>query len=110
MAELKFEITKSLGVLSENAKGWTKELNMVSWNEHEPKYDIREWSPDHTRMGKGVTLTEEEINNLRALLNGEELLPESERGFSAFLYSGTLEHGVSYQLSNGIKTISVTAN
>ena len=73
MAELKFEITKSLGVLSENAKGWTKELNMVSWNEHEPKYDIREWSPDHTRMGKGVTLTEEEINNLRALLNGEEL-------------------------------------
>ena len=73
MAELKFEITKSLGVLSENAKGWTKELNMVSWNEHEPKYDIREWSPDHTRMGKGVTLTEEEVNNLRALLNGEEL-------------------------------------
>lgn len=46
---------------------------MVSWNEHEPKYDIREWSPDHTRMGKGVTLTEEEINSLRALLNGEEL-------------------------------------
>ena len=46
----------------------------------------------------------------RLLLNGEELLPESERGFSAFLYSGTLEHGVSYQLSNGIKTISVTAN
>ncbi|SDB43258.1 hypothetical protein SAMN02910317_02175 [Ruminococcaceae bacterium FB2012] len=73
MAELKFEITKSLGVLSENAKGWTKELNMVSWNDHEPKYDIREWSPDHTRMGKGVTLTEEEIGNLRALLNGEEL-------------------------------------
>ena len=73
MAELKFEITKSLGVLSENAKGWTKELNMVSWNDHEPKYDIREWSPDHSRMGKGVTLTEEEINNLRALLNGEEL-------------------------------------
>ena len=73
MAELKFEITKSLGILSENAKGWTKELNMVSWNDHEPKYDIREWSPDHSRMGKGVTLTEEEINNLRALLNGEEL-------------------------------------
>ena len=60
-------------MLSENAKGWTKELNMVSWNDHEPKYDIREWSPDHTRMGKGVTLTEEEIGNLRALLNGEEL-------------------------------------
>ena len=73
MAELKFEIKETLGILSENAKGWTKELNMVSWSEHEPKYDIREWSPDHTRMGKGVTLTEEEVNALRAILNGEEL-------------------------------------
>lgn len=73
MAELKYEITKRLGVLSENAKGWTKELNMVSWNEREPKYDIREWSPDHSRMAKGVTLTEEEINTLRAILNGEDI-------------------------------------
>lgn len=73
MAELKFAITKELGVLSTNAKGWTKELNMVSWNEREPKYDLREWSPDHTRMGKGVTLTDEEIDSLRAILNGEEL-------------------------------------
>ncbi|MBQ6634485.1 MAG: YdbC family protein [Clostridia bacterium] len=73
MAELKFEITEHLGVLSENAKGWTKELNLVSWNEREPKYDLREWNPDHTRMGKGLTLTEEEVNVLRAILNGEEL-------------------------------------
>lgn len=73
MAELKFEITEHLGVLSENAKGWTKELNQVSWNEREPKYDLREWNPDHTRMGKGLTLTEEEVNVLRAILNGEEL-------------------------------------
>lgn len=73
MAELKFEITEHLGVLSENAKGWTKELNLVSWNEREPKYDLREWNPDHTRMGKGLTLTEEEVNALRAILNGEEL-------------------------------------
>ena len=73
MAELKFEITQHLGVLSENAKGWTKELNLVSWNEREPKYDLREWNPDHTRMGKGLTLTEEEVNVLRAILNGEEL-------------------------------------
>ena len=54
MAELKYEITEEIGVLSENAKGWKKELNMVSWNEHDPKYDIREWAPDHERMGKGV--------------------------------------------------------
>ena len=73
MAELKFEITESLGVLSENAKGWTKELNKVSWNDREPKYDLREWNPDHTRMGKGVTLTEEEVNRLKDILNGVEI-------------------------------------
>ncbi len=73
MAELKYEITKHIGVLSENAKGWTKELNMVSWNERDPKYDLREWNPDHTRMGKGITLTEEDVENLKKLLNGEEL-------------------------------------
>ncbi len=73
MAELKFEITEHFGVLSQNARGWTKELNKISWNEREPKWDIREWNPDHTRMGKGVTLTEEEVDALRKLLNGEEL-------------------------------------
>lgn len=73
MAELKYEITEKIGVLSENAKGWTKELNMVSWNDREPKFDLREWSPDHTRMGKGVTLSEEEVEKLRAILNGEEI-------------------------------------
>lgn len=73
MAELKFEITKNIGVLSESARGWTKELNMVSWNEREPKYDLREWNPDHTRMGKGITLTEEEVETLKKLLNGEEI-------------------------------------
>lgn len=71
MAELSYTITEHLGVLSENAKGWTKELNLVSWNDREPKYDIREWSPDHTRMGKGVTLSAEEYETLKALMNGE---------------------------------------
>ena len=73
MAELKFEITERLGVLSENATGWTKELNKVSWNEREPKYDLREWNPDHSRMGKGITLTDEEVETLKAILNGEEI-------------------------------------
>ena len=73
MAELKYEITEKLGVLSENAKGWTKELNMVSWNDHKPKYDIREWSPDHSRMGKGVTLTADELAELKELLAGIDL-------------------------------------
>ena len=62
-----------IGVLSENAKGWTKELNKVSWNEREPKYDLREWNPDHSRMGKGITLTDEEVETLKAILNGEEI-------------------------------------
>ena len=73
MAELKFEITERIGVLSENAKGWTKELNKVSWNEREPKYDLREWNPDHSRMGKGITLTDEEVETLKAILDGEEI-------------------------------------
>ena len=73
MAELKFEITERIGVLSETAKGWTKELNKVSWNEREPKYDLREWNPDHSRMGKGITLTDEEVETLKAILNGEEI-------------------------------------
>ncbi len=68
MAELTFEITESIGVLSENAKGWTKEFNMVSWNGREAKYDIREWAPDHSRMGKGVTLNADELATLKSLL------------------------------------------
>ncbi len=64
MADMKFEIKENIGVLSENAKGWTKELNLVSWNDAIPKYDIRDWSPDHEKMGKGVTLTEDEAKAL----------------------------------------------
>jgi len=69
MAEIKFEITKHIGVISEGSKGWMKELNMVSWNDRAAKYDIREWSPDHEKMGKGVTLSEEEIIKLKELLD-----------------------------------------
>ncbi|AZP04662.1 YdbC family protein [Jeotgalibaca ciconiae] len=68
MADIKFEIVAHIGVLSTSKKGWTKELNVVSWNEGQPKYDIREWSPDHTKMGKGITLNEEEIGQLRLLI------------------------------------------
>ena len=68
MADIKYEIKKEIGVLSENAKGWRKELNLISWNGAAPKYDIREWAPDHEKMGKGTTLTEEEARALVALL------------------------------------------
>ena len=68
MADITFEIVDHIGVLSESAKGWTKELNKVSWNGAAPKYDIREWAPEHEKMGKGVTLTEEEAKKLKELL------------------------------------------
>ncbi len=68
MADFKYEIVEHIGVLSEGSKGWQKELNRISWNGAEPKYDIRDWSPEHEKMGKGVTLTETEAKKLKALL------------------------------------------
>ena len=68
MSDVTFKIVEHIGVLSDNAKGWTKELNKVSWNGAAPKYDIREWAPEHEKMGKGVTLTEEEARKLKELL------------------------------------------
>jgi hypothetical protein len=72
MADITFEIKETIGVVSEGSKGWTKELNLVSWNGREPKYDIREWSPDHTKMGKGLTFTKDELAKLKELLDGIE--------------------------------------
>ena len=68
MADFKYDIVEEIGVLSESAKGWTKELNKISWNGGEPKYDIRDWAPEHEKMGKGVTLTDEEATKLLELL------------------------------------------
>ena len=73
MAEIKFEITESIGLLSESAKGWSKELNKVSWNNYPAKFDIREWDPDHQKMGKGITLNLEEIKKLKELINSLDL-------------------------------------
>jgi hypothetical protein len=73
MSEIKFEIIKKIGVLSKSASGWAKELNLISWNERDPKYDLREWSPDGGKMGKGVTLSKEELLALKELLNTMDL-------------------------------------
>jgi hypothetical protein len=73
MAEIKFEIKENLGSLSQSSKGWTKELNLVSWNEKEPKYDLRDWDPEHKKMGKGITISVEELKALRDLLNNIEI-------------------------------------
>ncbi|MFC0475273.1 YdbC family protein [Robertmurraya beringensis] len=73
MAEIKYEIQETIGSISQSPKGWSKELNLISWNGKAPKYDLREWAPEHEKMGKGVTLTVEELKELRNLLNGLEL-------------------------------------
>ncbi len=69
MAEFKYEITERVAVLSQNPNGWERQLNMVSWNEREPKYDIRDWSPDGSKMGKGISLSHDEITILKDVLN-----------------------------------------
>lgn len=69
MTDIKFEIKEELGVLSESAKGWTKELNLISWNGAEAKYDLRDWSPNYEKMGKGITLTADEVQELYKLLD-----------------------------------------
>ena len=68
MDEVKYEIVESFGILSTSPSGWTKELNLISWNGGEPKYDVRQWSPDHSKMGKGVSLSREEAEELKKLL------------------------------------------
>ncbi len=73
MADITFEIQKTIGVLAESAKGWTKELSLVSWNGKPARYDIREWDPAHEKMGKGVTFSADELKRLRELLNELEL-------------------------------------
>lgn len=69
MAEITYKITEELGVLSESPSGWTRQINMVSWNDREPKYDLRDWAPEHEKMSKGISLTAEEVIALRDILN-----------------------------------------
>ncbi len=73
MADIKFEIEKELGRVSESSKGWTKELNLISWNGKEAKYDLRDWAPGHEKMGKGVTLSVDELKALKELLNSMDI-------------------------------------
>ena len=68
MADIKYDIVEEIGILSENAKGWRKEINLISWNGATPKYDIRDWAPEHEKMGKGTTLSKEEVIKLKGIL------------------------------------------
>ncbi len=69
MAEFKYEIKKEIGQLSSSKSGWSRELNLVSWNDAKAKLDIRDWAPEHAKMGKGVSLNREEAAILREMLN-----------------------------------------
>lgn len=73
MSDFKYEIIEELGTISESPKGWTKELNLISWNGRQPKYDLRDWAPEHGKMGKGITLSKDELRELRDLLNNINL-------------------------------------
>lgn len=73
MSELKYEIIKTLGVLSEGSRGWQREINLVSWNGRKAKLDVRDWSPEHQRMGKGLTFAREDLIKFKEFINTVDL-------------------------------------
>ena len=73
MPEFSYEIKKHIGVISEGSGGWTRELNLISWNGKEPKFDIRDWGPEHEKMGKGITLSAKDVKALLELFAGIDL-------------------------------------
>lgn len=75
--EFKYEIINNIGIISEN-NSWKKELNRISWNGNEPKYDIRDWSDNHEKMGKGITLNEDELRKLKKIIDEEIKLLDEE--------------------------------
>lgn len=73
MANIKFEIIEKIATISEGQKGWKRELNLISWNDREPKYDLRDWDENNEKMGKGLTLSKDEILQLKEILNRMDL-------------------------------------
>ena len=73
MPEFKYEIVKEIATLSSAANGWQRKLNLISWNDREPKYDIRDWAPDNSKMGKGSSLSTEEVIMLKEILDDLDL-------------------------------------
>ena len=91
--DFSYEIVEHIAVLSTSKTGWTKELNLMSWNGRTAKYDIREWSPEHEKMGKGVTLTDEEFTKLKELLSKQYFYKLRLARVSLFFYNGTIQNG-----------------
>lgn len=82
MADLKYDILEKFGVLSTSKSGWELQLNFVQWGQNTPKFDLRTWSPDNAKMGKGLTLTHDEIVALHNIL-GDILAVENQSGTEA---------------------------
>ncbi|WP_188802266.1 YdbC family protein [Sporolactobacillus putidus] len=76
MSSIQYEIVNRVGILSESPKGWQKQLNIISWNGREPKYDLRDWAPDGEKMGKGITLSLDDLKALKKMLSHMEELQE----------------------------------
>ena len=79
MSEFYFELIQQFGELSKNEKGWTRDLTFIRWNGKSPKYDLRDWAPDRLKMGRGISMTTEEVIQLRGLLNGMDLDKSTEK-------------------------------
>ncbi|HQO69115.1 MAG TPA: PC4/YdbC family ssDNA-binding protein [Clostridia bacterium] len=73
MPDITYEIKKEIGILSEATTGWTRQVNMISWNGRDAKLDIRDWAPEREKAGKGMTLTKDEVKKLVELLNEADL-------------------------------------
>lgn len=73
MAEITYEIVENIAILKTFPNGWRKELNRVSWNGTDPKYDVRDWDEDHTHMTRGVTLRPDEMHNLVDALSTRDI-------------------------------------
>jgi hypothetical protein len=69
LTNIKFNIIQHIAVLSKGQKGWNKELNLISWNGYPAKYDIRDWDSTHTKMGKGITISDSELQELYKVLH-----------------------------------------
>ena len=67
--DINYDVKETIAILSQSSKGWTKELNIISWNGKESKYDLRDWGRGHEKMGKGITLSREELKALKSVLN-----------------------------------------
>ncbi len=70
---IKYEIKQNIGCISKTDKGWIKELNIVSWNNNKPKYDLREWDSTHEKMSKGITFSADELKKLKDILNSLDI-------------------------------------